>query len=176
MANTNLIPEKNINFAVYLEGTEELGNAEVTLPKLEPMSSEVKGAGIAGVFDSLVLGHFGSTTVSLQWRNVTESITKLAAHKTHSLDLYGALQAYDAGSGEHKVQQLQMFVKGTPKGPELGVLNVGDLGNPQMELEVLYFKLSIDGSEKIELDKLNYIYRVDGVDYLAAVRSALGKG
>jgi hypothetical protein len=173
---SNIIPEKNINFSVYLEGTEELGNAEVTLPKLEPLSSEVKGAGIAGVFDSLVLGHFGSTTLSLSWRNVTASVMKLAAHKTHSLDLYGALQDYDAGSGEHRVRQMHLFVKATPKGPDLGKLNVGELGDTQMEFEVLYLKLSIDGEEHVELDKLNYIYRVDGVDYLAGVRSALGKG
>ena len=42
-------------------------------------------------------------------------------------------------------------------------------------LDVFCLKLEIDGAEKIELDKFNYIYRVEGVDYLAGVRSALGK-
>lgn len=41
-------------------------------------------------------------------------------------------------------------------------------------LEVTYIKVTIDGVRKVEIDKLNYIHFVDGVDYLADVRKALG--
>ena len=35
-------------------------------------------------------------------------------------------------------------------------------------------KVELDGKEWVEMDKLNMIYKVDGVDYNAAVRAALG--
>ena len=34
--------------------------------------------------------------------------------------------------------------------------------------------MTIEGERMIEIDKLNYIHYVDGVDYLADVRKALG--
>ena len=38
-----------------------------------------------------------------------------------------------------------------------------------------YFATYIDGAKVLEIDILNFIYFVNGVDYLADVRKALGK-
>lgn len=40
---------------------------------------------------------------------------------------------------------------------------------------VSYYATYIDGKKKLEIDPLNYIYYVNGKDYLADVRKALGK-
>jgi len=48
------------------------------------------------------------------------------------------------------------------------------LSDTKNTFEVDYIKISIDGKERVELDKYNYICKVDGVDYLSAVREALG--
>ena len=172
MANT--IPEKGINFKVYLEGGEMLGIAEGTIPSLEAMTSEVKGAGIAGTIESIVLGHFSSTTFSLTWRTVTKDFMKLFDHKTHEIDLYSATQMYDAGLGEYRVVQLHVFLKADTKTSTPGNLVVGDNMDTQTEFEVRYMKIELDGKEWVEMDKLNDIYKVDGVDRLAEVRTALG--
>lgn len=170
----NIVPEKGINFRVYQEGADCLGVAEGNFPNLEAMTSEVKGAGIAGTVDSIVLGHFNSITATLKWRNTTDHFAKLAAHRTFDLDLYAAHQDYDAGLGVYVTRQIHVYLKGTPKHSNIGDLVVGDGTNTETELEVSYLKLEIDGKERVELDKYNYIYKVDGVDYLAGVRSALG--
>ena len=171
----NVIPEKEITFSVYCEGRDLLGIAEGNFPNMEFMTSEVKGAGVAGVVDSLVLGHVNSTTITLTWRSTTKDFMRLAAHRAHELDLYGAYQDYDAGLGEYKEVSLHLFLKAIPKSANFGNLTVGDTAGMETELEVLYLKAEIDGKEHIEMDKFNYIYKVDGVDYLAGVRSALGK-
>ena len=171
----NIIPEKGINFSVYLEGEDLLGVAEGNFPSLEAMTSEVKGAGIAGVADTIVLGHFNSITVTLNWRTTTDAFMRLAAHATHNLDLYGALQYYDAGMGEYSAVQLHVYMKAITKKNTLGNLVVGDSMGSETEHEILYLKAELDGKERIEIDKLNYIYKVDGTDYLADVRLALGK-
>lgn len=170
----NVIPEKGINFKVYLEGGELLGLAEGTIPVLEAMTSEVKGAGISGAIESIVLGHFNSTTFSLTWRSVTASFMKLAQHRTHELELYSSIQMYDAGLGEYKTVQLYVFLKADTKTFTPGNLVVGDNMDTQCEFEVRYMKVELDGKERIEMDKQNMIYKVDGVDYVAQVRTDLG--
>lgn len=172
---SNIIAEKGINFAVYYEGEDQLGVAEGEFPTLEAMTSEVKGAGIAGVANTPVLGHFNSITMTLKWRNTTDAFVKLAAHKAHELDLYSAQQDYDAGVGEYREKAVHIFLRGVPTTSTMGNLVVGDSVEPETEIEVLYLKLEIDNKEKIELDKYNYIFKVDGTDYLTGVRSALGK-
>lgn len=172
---SNIIPEKGITFSVYYDGEDLLGAAEGTLPKLEAMSETIKGAGIAGEFDSIALGHFGSMTLSLTWRNTTDAFVKLARQKAHELHLYSAQQDYDAAFGEYRERKVAVFVKAIPKNIDLGKLAIAEMTGNQTEFEVLYLKLEINDKMRIEIDKLNYIFIVDGVDYLAGVRTALGK-
>lgn len=172
---SNVIPEKGINFSVYLNGEDLLGVAEGTLPALESMTSEVKGAGVAGVIESPVIGHFNSTNFSLTWRTVTDNFLKLFDHSTNDLELFSALQQYDAGLGEYKVVQLRVYMKAITKTRTPGNLVVGDNMDTQMEFEVLYMKVYLDDKERVELDKYDYIYTVDGVDQLDEVARALGK-
>ena len=171
---SNIIPEKSINFKVYLNDEDLLGIAEGTIPALEAMTSEVKGAGVAGVVESIVLGHFNSTTLSLTWRTVTNDFMKLYAHKTNNIDLYASLQRYDAGLGEYKTEQLHVYLKATTKTSTPGNLVVGDNMDTQTEFEITYMMIELDHKERVLLDKYNYVYRVDGVDYLAGVRADLG--
>lgn len=44
----------------------------------------------------------------------------------------------------------------------------------ESELELYYLKLSIDGTELVEIGKFDFICRINGVDVLADVRNNLG--
>ncbi|MBR1658154.1 MAG: phage major tail tube protein [Synergistaceae bacterium] len=171
---SNIIPEKSINFKVYLNGTDLLGVAEGTIPVLEAMTSEVKGAGIAGVVESPVLGHFNSTNFSLTWRTVTDDTLKLFDHVTNDIELFSALQQYDAGLGVYKVVPLQVSIRAITKTSTSGNLAVGDLMDTQTEFEVVRMKIYLDNKERIVMDKYNYIFSIDGVNRLAEVKAALG--
>jgi P2 family phage contractile tail tube protein len=172
MANT--VPEKLINFRVYLDGVDMVGIADAQLPSLEAMTETVKGAGIAGEVDSPVLGHFGSMALTLNWRTITGNAIELAKQKAHNLELRGAQQEYDAGNGTYKTVPVKVTCRAVPKKFDLGKLDVGASTESQSEFEVSYIKLFVDGEEKVELDKFNYIYKVNGEDILAEVRQALG--
>ena len=171
----SVVPEKSINFAVYLEGRDLLGMAEGTIPQLEAMTSEVKGAGIAGTIDSIVLGHFNSTKLSLTWRTVTDDFMKLYRHMTNTIELRASLQRYDSALGVYLTEPLYVYLKATTKSSTPGNLVVGDNMDTQTEFEITYMKIFVNNKECVELDKYNYIYKVDGIDYLAAVRADLGK-
>jgi|AMZC01.1.fsa_nt_AMZC01003267.1_12 hypothetical protein len=171
----NQVPEKLINFRVYLDGNDLIGVADVELPSIEAMTETVKGAGIAGEIDSPTLGHFGSMTCTLNWRTVEKPTLSLAAQKAHNLDLRGANQVYDAGLGEYIVRPVKVVLRAVPKtSVNLGNLDVGVSAGASNQFEILYIKVDVDGSTMVEIDKLNYICKIDGIDYLAQVRVALG--
>ena len=41
-------------------------------------------------------------------------------------------------------------------------------------LRCFTLRVDIDGATMVEIDKLNYICKINGIDYLAQVRAALG--
>ncbi|AHN84828.1 major tail tube protein [Vibrio phage Rostov 7] len=171
---SNPVPERLINFRVYVNGNNQAGVATVDLPDLEFMTDTVSGAGIAGEVDSPILGHLSSMTATVTWRTITSYALSLTAPKSHSIDFRGSQQIYDAASGELKSKPVRVSVKATPKRTGLGSLEVGSTTDSESEFEVTYLKLWIDGIERAEIDKYNFKFVIDGVDYLASVRSDLG--
>ncbi|MEC1744119.1 phage major tail tube protein [Schinkia azotoformans] len=170
----NQVPEKLIAFRVYQDGNDLLGVADVEMPSIEAMTETVKGAGIAGEFESPVIGHYGSMTTKLNWRTLSKPVIHLTQPKAHNLEFRGASQVFDAGSGEYKFPPLKVTMRCTPKKTELGKLDVGAKSDSSNEFEVSYIKVFIDGKAVLEIDKFNYICVIDGVDYLKGVREALG--
>jgi len=65
-------------------------------------------------------------------------------------------------------------VRVVPKSSPLGTLAPGGTQEPTCEYSVKYMKIFVDGKAYLELDPGNYICIMDGVDYLADVRSGLG--
>ena len=62
-----------------------------------------------------------------------------------------------------------------PKSLKGGTVSPAAPSNGSGEYAVRYWKTYIDGKKVREIDPLNFIFEVDGVDYLADVRAALGK-
>lgn len=174
MAGSNKVPERLINFRVYGEGNDLLGVANVDLPSIEAMSDTVSGAGIAGEVESPILGHYGSMTVTFSWRTIEASMIKLAAQKSHALDLRGSQQVYDAALGEYSTVPVRVSLRATPKSMGLGSFEVGSTTDSESEFEVTYLKVDVAGKTLVEIDKYNFIARFDGEDKLASVRKDLG--
>lgn len=63
----------------------------------------------------------------------------------------------------------------TPKKLNPGKVATAAAAEVSGEYAVSYYATYIDGKKKLEIDPLNYIYYVNGKDYLADVRKALGK-
>ena len=170
----NLIPEKVLNFRVYSDNGVMLGIADGDFPSFEYMTSEVRGAGIAGTLESPGTGHFASTSLTLNWRFTSKDFWSLAAPGGHQLDLYAEGQVIDSGTGELQSASLHMFIKAFTKTFNAGKMTVVDSQEASTEHEVYYAKIEIDGQEVLEMDKLNYIFKVNGEDRLAKSRRALG--
>ena len=171
---SNIVPEQLINYKIYNGFSDMIGTADVTLPSIEALTNEVKGAGIAGSYNSPVTGHYGPMSMTVNWRVITGDAISLSAPKAHQLDIRGVVDQYDAGSGEKKPVAVVVTVKALPKKVDLGKMDPGQKMDTQSEFEIVYLKIKIGGVKKVEIDKLNYIAEIGGKDYLAEVRAGLG--
>ena len=174
MAGNNNIPERLTNFKVYNDNNDLLGIATVDLPELAAMTDTVSGAGIAGELDTPVIGHYQSMTVTINWRTVEKQAAELVSPQAHVLDIRGSQQVYDAASGKYQSVAIRAYMQAIPKTLSLGSFEVGATTDSSSEFEVLYIKLSVDGKEVVEIDKLNFVARFNGEDKLAEVRKNLG--
>lgn len=168
---SNPIPEKVINYNVYLDTDKLIGvAAEVTLPNFEAMTETVSGAGIAGEYESPTVGHFGSQTIEIPFRVLHDQSFKLMKIRGRSLVLRAAQQSYDVAQGRVNTRPLKITIRGIPKGTDLGTLAMNSPTETTNTIEVLYIKIEENGKTLLEFDKLNFVFIVDGEDLLADVR------
>jgi len=173
MGKANPIPEKVVNYNVYDEGEKLVGiSGEVTLPNLEAMAETISGAGILGEYQSITPGHFGSLTMDLVFRTLYDTSFKLMDPAGKTLTLRASQQSYDVSGGmDHR--PLKIVLKVVPKGINLGKIAVGGSTDTTNTVEVLYIKITENGKVLLELDKLSFIFKLNGVDILAAVREQI---
>ena len=171
----NKTSEKLSNFEVY-DGVlgRLLGLADVELPTIEYLSETISGAGIAGEIDSPTLGHVSAMAMTLKFRVHEPEAIKLLAPKAHALDLRGGIQRWNGSTGEYEIRPLKIVTRCVPKSGPLGTLAPGAMQEPTIEFSVKYIKEFLDGKALLEIDPNNYICVIDGVDYLADLRTALG--
>lgn len=171
----NVIPEKLNDFRIYANGSgEKTGVADLQLPSFEAMTDTVNGAGIAGEYDSPNIGHFQSMKLTINWRLITGEITEFLKPQMINVDCRLANQEYNPTKGKHEFKANRVVVRGIPTKNDLGKAEKGAANDGSTEIEIHYIKVQREGKTLVELDKDNYIYIVDGVDYMADIRAALG--
>ena len=174
MGNINPVRDKLINFEVFIAGGRSLGMADITLPNIEYKTATLSGAGVGGEIEMPTPGQTNSMELEINWRTLNEDMTKLLAMKAHDLEIRGSNEQYDAGTGAITSEPVKINVRSLPKKGDIGSFKPADHTDTKSTLEIIYLKIAIAGKVTTEIDKLNYIHFVDGVDYLASVRSDLG--
>lgn len=146
---------------------------EITLPDLEYLTETVSGAGINGEFDLPTLGQLGAATLSIAARSLGDNSIEISAPHTQNLEFRWASQALNEQSGAVDVVDKKIIFKGLPKKLGLGKIAPNAAEEPSLEYEMLYLKYIVRGVVKIEIDKINDVFKVNGVDYNAAVKNVL---
>ncbi len=167
--------QANINFAVYEDGNEYLGMASVTMPTLSNLTQSISGAGIAGNVEAVILGHMDAMTLGLNFRTTSPASIRLSEPRRHQIDLRVAQQEEDpVNNAVNAVAEKHVLVV-MPKTHNAGSIAPASPSNGSGEYAVRYWATWINGQKVRELDPLNFKCEIDGVDYLAPVRAALGK-
>ena len=169
------VDETVIGFAVYEDATEYYGMSEVTLPEISNLTEEISGAGMGGKVKAVILGAIEAMTTTLNFRTVTKNAIKLHEPREHKIDLRVAQQNKNTTKGVTEVGRVKHLLTLTPKKLNPGKVATASAAEVSGEYATTYFATYIDGKKMLEIDPLNYIYFVNGKDWLADVRKALGK-
>lgn len=171
---TNLIPTLLTNAKVYRDGKDLLGIADLELPDFEYMTESMAGLGVMGEIDMPVIGHFKSMSARLKWNTLTTANTALVLTERQNLDVRGSIQIADGGTGNIINQAIKALLLGWPKKSGVGKFEPGKKLEPETEMEIQYLKIWLGGKELIEVDKLNFSFKVEGVEQMAEIRTNMG--
>lgn len=166
--------EQVINYEVFINGGRCLGTGSVELPELTYLTQDIKGAGIAGNYSAPTLGHLDSLELKLTFRALYENPIALMEQKAVTLSLRGAVQQYDSANGTLKPLPVRIDARGRIKGGAMGKLEPSELMDTEITFECDVISVKVNNIEYFMHDKLNFVNRVNGQDYLASVRLALG--
>lgn len=169
------IDELVVNFAVYEDAIEYLGMAEATLPDIEYLTEEISGAGIGGNVEEIIIGHLAAMTTTLNFRTVCASAVRLLEPRVHKIDLRVAQQQMNNRTSETEVTSVKHIMKVKPKKTALGKVAAASTADVSGEYATSYYAMYMAGKKVTEVDPLNFICMINGKDYLADVRKALGK-
>lgn len=167
--------ESVINFSVFEDDVEQLGVATATLPTLSSVMQTVSGAGISGNVEVGIAGYYDTMELGLAFRNFTSCNVRLSEPRLHNLQLRAALQVEDPLNGVVKIQEVKHVFVVFPKTDAGGSMAPASPSNGSGTYAVRYWATYIDGERMREVDPFNSICFINGVDYLADVRAALGK-
>ena len=167
----NTIPTKINRYNVYNTGNRLLGvGDEMTLPDFEPSSETVTGAGILGEIDDPTIGYFSNQEIEIPFRLLDkEAMGMMNMTKAVQLEIRGAQQTTNS-EGDIEFRAMRVVVRGRGGKLETGKVKAGSTMDTKVTLTVLYILIELEGSTVLELDKLNEVYKVNGVDVLAAIK------
>lgn len=167
------LPRKLKHFNVFYNGEECFGQAtEITLPKLSRKFEEYRGAGMPGPVDidlgneKLELEHsYGGLMLSI--------IKDYALPKADGvlLRFAGSYQRDDSAD----VDAVEVTVRGRHQEIDSGNAKAGDDTEFKIKSSLTYYKLVVNGKTLIEIDHINMIEIVNGVDRLKEHRNAIGR-
>ena len=168
------LPKKLKMMDLFNEGFSYLGQTgEVTIPKLVRKFEDWRGGGMngnvkidmglgddatefnwkLGGIDALIIEQFGAATVA-----------------ANMLRFAGSYQRDDTG----ETVAVEIVVRGRHEEIDFGNQKAGDDTETTIKTQWSYYKLSINGVVKIEIDIPNQIEIVNGVDLLEKHRANIG--
>lgn len=166
------LPRKLKAFAAFVDGTNYMGEVpEVTLPTLTRKMEEYRGGGMNGPIDL----DFGQEKMEAEIKGAGW-IAGLAAkwgagkHDAVLIRFAGAIQSDDTET----VIPVEVVMRGRLQERDPGSAKAGDATERTYKYTLSYYKEVVDGQVDIEIDLVNMVENVAGVDNLAATRAALG--
>lgn len=168
----SMIPEVINNFNLYLSGNRLLGmTGEVAIPDFESMTSTTSGNGLLGEYEAIVVGHYGSMEQEIPFRCINDDYFKLVSPtKAIELTLRGAIQQSQRAPQDEDEIGMRVVYRGRCKKIAIGTVKQREQMGSSITLEPTFIMIEMDGKERICLDKINEVFRINGVDQLAKIR------
>lgn len=167
------LPRKLKNLNVFQDGVSWLGEATaVTLPKLARKMEGYRAGGMNGevMIDHGMDGGLEIEVTAGGWMRQAAQSWGAATHDAVLLRFAGAYQRDDDGA----VDAIEIVVRGRYQEIDRGDAKPGDDTEVKHKFVCSYYRESVNGQADVEIDLLNMVEIVGGVDRLAEQRAAIG--
>jgi len=166
------LPRTLKHFNVFVDGVSHAGEVEeIDLPKLTRKVEEYRAGGMNGPIEVDLGGD--KLEMETTYGGLMRDILKQFGTTTVDgamLRFAGAYQVEDTGS----VDAVEIVVRGRHTEIDFGKAKAGAKDPFKVKSALSYYKLTVNGEEWIEIDHVNFIERVFGVDRIAEQRKAIG--
>ena len=168
------MPRKLKNLNLFNDGNSYLGLVKsLTLPSLGRKMEAYRGGGMNGP----VKADLGMSDDGIQFEWKTGGLDLISLRQfgavnasSVALRFSGPYQQDDTG----EVSNVEVVVRGRHETIEMGDAQPGEDTEHSMTTTCSYYKLTVDGEEIIEIDLLNFVEKVNGVDMLEKHRTGIG--
>ena len=166
------LPSKLKDLNLFNDGESYIGIvASFTLPTLTRLMEEWRGGGMAGP----VKIDNGQDAIEAEWTLGGLNLTVLRQYGAIRVDgvqlrFAGAYRRPDTGA----VDAVEIVIRGRHEEIDMGEGKPGEDTEWKVKTAAAYYKLTINGTVEIEIDMVNGIELVGGVDRNAEIRRAIG--
>ncbi|WP_392565134.1 phage major tail tube protein [Utexia brackfieldae] len=167
------LPKKLKYFNTFIDGTSYIGEAEsITLPKLTQKLESYRGAGMPGAVKINLGLDDDALELEFTMGGLVPALTKKlgGSISSTSLRFAGAFQQDDS----EEYIKYEVEVTGRLKDEDSGEKKQGENTQIKYSMAAVYYKLTVDGEEVLEIDIINMVYKVNGKDILESARQAIG--
>lgn len=168
------LPRKLKHLNLFNDGNNWQGIVEsLTLPKFTRKFEKYRGGGMPGAVDVDMGLDDGALDTEFSIGGTELLLFKQMGKATVDgiqLRFTGSVQRDDTG----EVQAIELVVRGRHKEVDSGEWKTGESSTTKVSSTNSYAKLTINGEVLYEVDLVNMIEIVDGVDLMEAHRNALG--
>ena len=171
----NKQPAAYINLELYEDSVNLLGIAKVKLPAVTYPCVTIAGAGLMGNMEVPLYGMVDAMTLDIDFLTATTESVRLMTPTKHQLDMRVAEEYWEVEQAEVGVWADRYVVIIRPKTIDPGTVAPMASADTKGQFAVYYYAAYKDGKQLWEIDKRNMKCVINGVDYMADVRKALGK-
>ncbi len=169
------ISNKVIDYSVYVrndgKATKIGDTTSITFPSVEMLTDSIKGSGIVGEIDVPTFGQIGSMETEISIRVTNDKYGILIS--AYELEYRWVTDVINPANGKVTTIAHKAFLKVIPKKFDEGKLEPGSAQDGSVSWEVIAYKRIVNGSEILNIDKLNGIYAINGVNKLKDVTANL---
>lgn len=172
MASISLNRITNCN--IYMNGRSLLGKAEeIDLPEIKTIMSEHKSLGMFGKVE--FPSGFDKLEGKIKFNSFYPDVMLAAANPFNTVQLQarGSVNTYTSAGRTAELPLVALMTATFKKFP-LGKFKQNDNVELEHEIAVFYVKQTLGGVDVVEFDALANIFKVGGLDQLAAYRINIG--
>lgn len=168
-------PAATIQLEIYEDGINRCGVAKVQLPSIAFPCVSISGTGMMGNMEVPLYGMVDNMTMQIDWLSPTGDAVKLATPEKHQIDMRVVQEYWDTEQSDVGIWPDKYVAIVRAKSFDPGSVAPMAAADTKGEYVVYYFAGYRNGECLWEVDKRNMKCVINGKDYMADVRKALGK-